>query len=143
MRKTLAILVGLMATLTLSGPAIANPAPHPSGGSFPPAVKLVGPSKLHKAKDGFCPFANTICFYNDSTRLGLIAEREVADAPRNTCFTTGGDSHFVDNTSNYVWNGYHDSTCSGALTRFLPHSTYSNSPNGSPFHSYYRTSSTS
>lgn len=91
-----------------------------------------------------CPYPNTICFFDNGSHLYLIANREVVDAPRNTCFCCINGTGFVYNNTNYRWFLFRTSNCTGSHMEVAPHGIFNGVGIGwEDMHSYYRTSSTS
>lgn len=95
-------------------------------------------------------YAHSICAWNSNPppELGsLVApNRDVADAPRNTCFADmngyGPYIEVISNNSNYVWYIFNTSNCTGAhwvisanATEYIPN-TFNHA------HGWYRTSTT-
>lgn len=102
----------------------------------------------------YCP-ASTICAFDDVfgwqwPQTPLPINRDVGDAPRNTCYGTAdfgsgeyGNARLVVNNSAYRWYLFHTSGCTGSHLEIPPY-TAQQAPTGwEEVHAWFRTSTTS
>jgi len=75
----------------------------------------------------YCP-ASTICSFDDVfgwqwPQVPLPINRDVGDAPRNTCFADNGaglDTDLIVNNSAYRWQLFRTSSCGGSHIEIAP-----------------------
>lgn len=94
-------------------------------------------------------YVSSICFYNNTPTWQAgspyVPNRDVADAPRNTCFADLGTYQSVSiiNNSQYRWYLFRTTTCGGSHIEVAPYSQIYPDITWWSIHGYYRTSSTS
>jgi hypothetical protein len=101
----------------------------------------------------YCP-ASTICVFDDVfghefSQPPTPINRDVGDAPRNTCYGTadfmGGypnNAMLVVNNSNFYWYAFRTSGCTGSHLAVPPYSKFNPSEDWNEWHAWFRTSTT-
>jgi hypothetical protein len=100
-------------------------------------------------------YAHSICAYdrivpwpagtNPGGGLYILVQRDVADAPRNTCFADFGSMSTLTivNNSAYRWYYFRTSACTGSHLEVGPYDEIHTPAGWDQVHAWFRTSTTS
>lgn len=109
---------------------------------------VFGAASPAQANVSYC-YAHSICAYPSLTTWPAgsptVINRDVADAPRNTCFADFGSqqTYTLINNSAYRWYYFRTSACTGSHLEIPPY-TELHVPSGwESIHGWFRTSLTS